>query len=142
MNYGRGRMEQAIVEMQWKTKISDKTTQQKTSSLTRAISNSFFLAPFIFSLYIILLPITVWYSELVLIPLVLYVILSIISAGGFALKEKKPILLFLLPAIYIIMHFAYSCGLIWALLRRINKQTEEHKPVEVNIRIVKTFQGV
>ena len=79
---------------------------------------------------------------MVLIPLVLYVILSLISAGGFALKEKKPILLFLLPPIYIIMHFAYSCWLIWALLRRLNKKTEEHKQVEVNIKLVKTFQGV
>lgn len=142
MNYGRGRMEQAIVEMQWEKKIQDGKVQEKTSSLARAISNSFFLAPFIFSLYLISLPITVWYSETVLIPLILYVILSIISAGGFALKEKKPILLILLPPIYIIMHFAYSCGLIWALLRRLNKKTTKAIPIEVNIRVVKTFQGV
>jgi succinoglycan biosynthesis protein ExoA len=142
MNYGRGRMEQAIVEMQWKKKLDDKQTQDKSSGITRAISNSFFLLPFFFALYLVTLPITGWYSALVLLPLVLYVILSIISAGGFAFKEKKPILLFLIPPIYIIMHFAYSCGLIWALLRRMNKQTEERKSVEVNIRVVKTFQGV
>jgi cellulose synthase/poly-beta-1,6-N-acetylglucosamine synthase-like glycosyltransferase len=148
MNYGRGRMEQALVEMQWKDRgrISPPDEKgQNTLALTsigRAISNSFFLLPFFFSLYLISLPITVWYSSLALIPFVLYGILSIISAGGFAFKEKKGIQLFLLPPIYIIMHFAYSCGLIWALLKRLNKKPAESKPIEVNIRVVKAFQGV
>ena len=142
MNYGRGRMEQALVEMQWKKKIEDEKAKQKSSGLTRAISNSFFLLPFFFSLYLIMLPITVWLSGLILIPFVLYGILSIISAVSFAVVDKRPALIFLIPPIYIIMHFAYSCGLIWALLKRFSKKTKSSDSVEVNIKVVKTFQGV
>ncbi|MFB3894813.1 MAG: glycosyltransferase family 2 protein [bacterium] len=153
MNYGRGRMEQAVVEMQWRSRGRVSLSEEKKQSIEgrgnlaptsigRAISNSFFLLPFFFTLYLVTLPITVWFSDWVLLPLVLYVILSIISASGFTYKEKKPMLLFLIPPIYIIMHVAYSCGIIWALLRRLNKNPDEKKPVEVNIRVVKTFQGV
>ncbi|MDI6784309.1 MAG: hypothetical protein QME64_09485, partial [bacterium] len=83
-----------------------------------------------------MLPITVWLSGLSLIPFVLYGIVSIISAVSFAVVDKRPALIFLIPPVYIIMHFAYSCGLIWALLRRYSKKPEGTNPVEVNIRVV------
>jgi succinoglycan biosynthesis protein ExoA len=50
------------------------------------------------------------------IPLALYGLLAILSAFQFAIQERNPLLVVILPVWYLLMHLSYGAGLLWGFL--------------------------
>ncbi len=122
-NYGRGRMEQCFIE-------------------GFKLSNSAFLLPLAFLLYLVSLLFfhPFWY----LIPLIFYLLLGHISSAAFARMEKNPLYGLALPWFYMIMHLSYGAGMIWALMRRLTginkrKMPDASKGIDVTIERIKHF---
>ncbi|MBI5417339.1 glycosyltransferase [Candidatus Poribacteria bacterium] len=113
LNYGRGRMEQTLIE-----KLS--------------IQTIYFFIPLFFLFYLLLLPffpnICYYY-----IPISLYLILSFISSFRLAFVNRNPAIFFIMPIVYLTMHISYGAGIIWGLYRQKIKHIE---PVKSDIEIV------
>ncbi len=113
LNYGRGRIEQTLVEG-----IHPHTIQ--------------FFIPLGFLFYLLTLPFLCNLSYY--LPLIIYLFLSFISAAGWAVETKKPVVFFIMPIIYLVMHISYASGIIWGFIRQKIKHV---KPVISDIEIVK-----
>ncbi len=101
----------------------------------------FFIPP-AFIVYLALLPTLMleFSSEiqgLALLPLGLYLVLTVAASGKAALRQRRPSLLFSLPVIFPLMHLAYGLGLIVGLFgwRRESKGD----PDFVSAKLVKSF---
>lgn len=118
MKYGRGRMEQTFIERFHP-------------------GNAFFLAPLGFTCYLASVPLvgSWWYS----VPLVVYFMGGLVSAVGFALRERSAIYAALLPFVYTLMHIAYSAGLVKGFLTRALHGVTHPNPT-VTIQHYKRFE--
>jgi cellulose synthase/poly-beta-1,6-N-acetylglucosamine synthase-like glycosyltransferase len=92
-NYGRGRMEQSLIQ---------------PSSF-----KILFVAPTIFTLYLVLLPLIK--NKIYLIPLFLYLLLSVAIGIKISWSKKDPKLLPLLPWMFSLVHVPYGLGFVYGL---------------------------
>lgn len=92
-NYGRGRMEQILIQS-----YSFKTL---------------FVIPTIFALYLISIPIV--QNKFYLIPLLLYILFSLIAAVKISWAKRNPKLLIVLPWMFFLVHVPYGLGFIYGL---------------------------
>ena len=73
-----------------------------------------------------------------LLPLAFYSVLAILSALQFAIQERSPALVVILPIWYLLMHLSYGTGLLSGFLRAWQilpaKQEKSAAPVEIIVR--------
>ena len=129
LNYGRGRLEQLYRDFNKK--------------------NLIFTLPAFFSLYIILLPIVfiifkiskINYIAFYFIPLIIYLIITLLAGIITALKEKGFISkikgFFVFPYMFFITHFFYGLGFFYGMIR-IAKGFK--RTVKFNITKYKSFE--
>jgi succinoglycan biosynthesis protein ExoA len=121
-HYGGGRADQILVERSsWKSLL--------------------FLLPLGLVYYLLLLLVfsvfgfSYWWAYL---PLVFYGLLAMISALQFAVQERSPFLVPILPVWYLLMHLSYGTGLLWGFLNAWfplkGSADDSSPPVEVLIR--------
>lgn len=110
--YGQGRLNQINIE--------------------GALNNLQFLIPLFFLLYFISL-FFVGNSRIVFIPFIVYIVLAAIDSIYLSSKNKKNLII--LPAIYLIMHFSYACGMLSGICKNITKKKTNVIP-KVNYKIV------
>ncbi|MBI4651845.1 glycosyltransferase [Candidatus Desantisbacteria bacterium] len=113
LNYGRGRMEQTLIE-------------------GFNLSNISFFIPLFFLFYILSLPFL--FNIFYYLPLGIYLMFAFGSSLGWTVETKKFPVFFLMPFIYLVMHISYAFGLIWGFYRQKVKHVEPIKPV---IEVVK-----
>ncbi len=111
-SYGRGRLNQMNIE---------------------GVSKNYqFLIPLFFLLYVISL-FFIGDSRLAFIPLIVYVVLAVMDSLYLSFKNKKNLIM--LPAIYLIMHLSYACGMLTGIFKNIAKKSTRVVP-KVNHKIV------
>lgn len=100
-HYGGGRVDQIIIE-----------------GLSRK-SLLFFLPLGLLGYLILLLILSVsrHFSWWMYLALAFYGLLAILSALQFAIQERNPFLIVILPVWYLLMHLSYGAGLVWGLLK-------------------------
>jgi cellulose synthase/poly-beta-1,6-N-acetylglucosamine synthase-like glycosyltransferase len=101
-----------------------KVRVEKESIVGEKINLLFFL-PSSFLIYLILLPLLTWINKMFLIPIIIYLFIAIIFSLLYSIKRKNPLILLVLPFIYLIQHISYGSGLIKGLLNKylkINKR--------------------
>lgn len=114
--YGRGRAEQTII-----------------AGFPGIVS----FAPLFFVLYLLLLPF--FNNQLYYLPLLCYLILTVISGVAGAARGKDPALAPLLWAVFPLLHISYGTGNIWGFtFGRLVKKTSDSG---VTVKKVKPFGG-
>jgi len=111
-SYGQGRLNQIRIE--------------------GLFNNLKFLIPMFFLFYFISLFFT-GNLGMVFIPLIIYISLAVIDSGYLSLKNKKNLII--LPAVYLIMHFSYACGMLSGIYKSIARKRAKVSP-KVNHKIV------
>lgn len=81
-------------------------------------SKLFFMIPMFFSLYILFLCILIIINKIFLIPLEIYLILSLIFSAYDSIKHKNIIAFFILPFLYLVIHLSYGIGMIIGYIKR------------------------
>lgn len=85
-----------------------------------------YLMPTLFVLGFLSLPLNIaydlsWATNIILLCLGIYLLISIITSLKMAIKEKKLKILLLMPLIFFIIHVSYGTGFLWNFLRlRLN----------------------
>ena len=135
LNYGRGRLEQLYRDFNKK--------------------NLIFTLPAFFSLYIILLPIVfiifkiskINYIAFYFIPLIIYLIITLLAGIITALKEKGFISkikgFFVFPYMFFITHFFYGLGFFYGIIRIAKGFTHagrRQRTVKFDIKKFKSFE--
>ncbi|MBI5416829.1 glycosyltransferase [Candidatus Poribacteria bacterium] len=118
LNYGRGRMEQTLIE-------------------GLNFDNIQFFIPLVFLFYIFTLPFlqNIYYY----LPIVTYLIFSFASSLSWSIENKNLLIFFIMPVIYLTMHISYAIGLIWGFYRQKIKHVEKIKP-KIEICKLKEFK--
>ena len=98
-SYGQGRLNQMKIE--------------------GVFNNLQFLIPLFFLLYTISL-FFIGHSRIIFIPFVVYIVLAVADSVHLSFKNKKNLLI--LPAIYLIMHFSYACGMLSGIFKNISRK--------------------
>jgi GT2 family glycosyltransferase len=111
-SYGQGRLNQMNIEGVFK--------------------NLKFLIPLFFLLYIISL-FFAGNSRIAFIPFIVYIVLAVIDSIYLSFKNKKNLII--LPAIYLIMHFSYACGMLSRICKNLAKKRASVIP-KVNYKII------
>ena len=98
----------------------------------------FLLAPIVFTIYLLTL---IFYHPLwLLIPLFLYIFLSIATALKATIKYKKISLLFTMPIVFPIIHISYALGMIEENISSLlKKNPRKNKGIRVEIDKIKSF---
>ena len=96
------------------------------------LRNLQFLIPLIFLLYAASL-FFINNSRVVFIPLIVYIVLAVVDSAYLSFKNKKNLII--LPALYLIMHFSYACGMISGICKNMIKKKTSLTP-RVNYKIV------
>lgn len=86
-------------------------TRPKKNKISKK-TNLFFLIPMLFSIYFLFLPTLSLASYSLLLPFLLYIVLSIIFALYDSIKNKVFVGLFILPFLYIFTHLSYGLGML------------------------------
>lgn len=76
-----------------------------------------FLIPMFFIIYFLFLPILILLNKLFIIPLLIYVILSILFSLYDAITNKNLISFFVLPFVYLVIHISYGFGMLVGYLK-------------------------
>lgn len=118
-NYGRGRGEQSRIT----GKIS--------------IVN---LVPMFFTMYLIALPFMMLSYTVTVVPLLLYILLSLLSLFAEMSRLKSMTSVFLL-FIYPLMHISNGLGLAYGIITGSNDTRKPDNSTPVSVRIIKTFQN-
>ena len=89
----------------------------KKEWINKNLVNPIFIIPAIFTLYVIILPILLLFSENFFFPIKLHLIIDIIIGIYTALKKNLLYLPFL-PIVFFLIHFSYGLGMLISLLER------------------------
>jgi succinoglycan biosynthesis protein ExoA len=74
-----------------------------------------FIIPTMFTVYMILSPILIYFNTIFLLPIILYFFISLIFS--FYISIKKDILAFpFLPFLFFLIHFSYGLGMLYSLI--------------------------
>lgn len=119
LNYGRGRAEHYMVSPQF--------------------LNPVFFVPVFFICYVLsLFFFHPWWYKM---PFYAYIILSLFFTGNTAVEERSPVLLFVMPFIFFLMHFSYGFGILTGLAKRIFNKKENSMITNINILNIKYFDS-
>lgn len=86
--------------------------QVKPKSIANGEINLLFIAPTLFFIYLLILPLLVLLSNLFLLPLLAYVVLAVTFALYETVINKNIFALFLLPFLFFIVHITYGIGFL------------------------------
>lgn len=86
--------------------------RQKKEEILGKKPKAVFYIPSLFTLYLVTLPFGLYLHIAFLLPLLLYIAISIISALIITIKEKNFLSLILVPIIYFFIHVSYGLGMI------------------------------
>ena len=80
-----------------------------------------FFVPSLFLIYLLVLPTLYFISKMFLIPLGLYIILSLIASfyEGIINKDLKSV--FVLPFIFLAIHISYGLGFLYGFIVKISQ---------------------
>lgn len=90
----------------------------KKESITETLVKPSFMAPSLFLIYLVLFPILTLLSYLTVIPLILYLILSLYFSLTASIMNKNLIAFFILPFIFFLIHVSYGLGFIYGLIKK------------------------
>ncbi len=124
-NYGRGRMEQIRLE--------------------GLVPNLPLTSPLLLIVYLLLLVVVLSLNKnylvniIFLCPIIIYLLMSLGSAGGSALRKNKMYLVVFLPIMFLISHLTYALGLIGGLFTNLKKKKIRGKHTEIKLVKLKEF---
>ena len=78
-----------------------------------------FLLPSLFSIYLIFAIFLSFYSILFLIPLGIYLLAAFMSSFFISLRKVNPIIFFVLPFFYLVIHLSYGFGIIKGIWNKL-----------------------
>ena len=93
----------------------------QAQGLKQGLSTVFFFVPTLFMLYLLLLPTLSMLSKLFLIPLWVYIVLSLLVSSYEAGHHRSPLAIIVLPFMFLIIHIAYGAGFLTGLIDRLFK---------------------
>lgn len=93
-------------------------TRTRKESINETIKKPFFLIPSLFVIYLLMVPTLLLLNSLSLIPIIIYLILIVFFSFYETIKNNdiKPI--FLIPYIFLIIHFSYGIGFLFGLISK------------------------
>jgi succinoglycan biosynthesis protein ExoA len=124
-NYGRGRMEQIHLE--------------------GVVPNLPLMSPLLLIIYLLSLAIVLgtnkngFINAVFLCPIIIYLLMSLGSAGGSALRKNKMYLVIFLPVMFLIAHLTYALGLIGGLFSNLKKRRTRTGKAKIEIVKLKKF---
>jgi len=83
------------------------------------ISSSLFAVPSIFIVYLIFLPLLLISRKFFVLPLLIYILATIILSFTIAIKERKYKELLILPFVFFLIHIGYGTGFLCGLIRKL-----------------------
>lgn len=96
-------------------------------SFITTLKKPIFLIPSIFLIYILFLPTLIFLHYLFLLPLILYILISVIVSITTSIKKNNPNTIFLMPYIFFIIHVSYGLGFIVGLTQKFINSKEQAK---------------
>jgi len=90
----------------------------KLEKINKSGLKPLFLMPALFLVYLVISPILIYINNIFLLPLIAYLIISLISSVYESLRNKYVITIPVLPFFYFIMHISYGLGIISALFKK------------------------
>lgn len=97
--------------------------------------NFIFFLPCVFLLYILSLIFV--RSTFYYLPLVLYFCGGMVASLKFAIKEKTPLSIFILPVVYFLIHISYGLGFISSFTKHLLLGIEDDSAIDIKISIEK-----
>ena len=88
--------------------------------ISKNFLTSVFIVPSLFLLYLIMLPLLLFFSWLCLLPLLAYTVLALIFSAYDSIKHNSIFAFILLPFLYFTMHISYGVGFFHGLLKKHN----------------------
>ena len=95
-------------------------TRLKKESMMKTSPGLIFFTPALFVVYLaFLLPLALM-SRFFLIPLSIYLGVAFVFSGWISIKNKDPLAVLLVPAMFLLLHVAYGCGMIAFVVRKLS----------------------
>ena len=98
------------------------TARPKKESFRETLSMPAFLVPTLFLFYVALLPALIFIDLLFLVPLTLYIVLSIVFSIYVGIKNRDFWAIFVLPTLFFTIHITYGYGFIYGFIEKIRKK--------------------
>jgi len=86
--------------------------------ISRNFLTSVFIVPSLFLLYLITLPLLLFFSWLFLLPLLTYIVLALIFSAYDSIKHNSISAFILLPFLYLTIHVSYGIGFSFGLFKK------------------------
>lgn len=101
-------------------------SKPKQNILSELLKKPFHIIPSIFLLYLFTLPLLLIFSNIAILPLLVYLLLSLTFTLYHSIRNVSLATLFLLPFIYLTIHISYGLGFIIGILLKIFEQNEKY----------------